>query len=45
MFEVAGRSVAMENAEDDIKNKVDIITASNNDDGVAIFLENILKEN
>ena len=45
MFEVAGKSVAMENAENDIKNRVDIITASNNDDGVAIFLENILKEN
>ena len=43
MFEVAGKSVAMENAENDIKNRVDIITASNNEDGVAVFLENILK--
>lgn len=45
MFEVAGKSVAMENAENDIKNRVDIITASNNEDGVAVFLENILKGN
>lgn len=45
MFETAGISVAMENAIDDIKNKVDIITASNNEDGVAIYLENIIKNN
>lgn len=43
MFEVAGKSVAMENAENDIKKMADIITASNNADGVAIFLENLLK--
>ncbi len=45
MFKVVGKSVAMENAEHDIKNIVDIITTSNNNDGVALFLERLLKEN
>ena len=43
MFEVVGKSVAMKNAEDYIKNKADIVIDSNNDDGVAIYLEKILK--
>lgn len=42
MFEVAGLSVAVDNASDDIKNKVDYITLSNDEDGVAVFLEEIL---
>lgn len=43
MFEAAGLSVAVANASDYIKNKVDFITLSNDEDGVAIFLEKILK--
>lgn len=42
MFEVAGLSVAVANASDDIKNKVDHITLSNDEDGVAIFLETLI---
>ena len=42
MFEVAGLSVAVDNASDDIKSKVDYITLSNDEDGVAVFLEGIL---
>ena len=38
-----GKSVAMKNAEDYIKNKADIVIDSNNDDGVAIYIEEILK--
>ena len=45
MFEVAGTSVAMENAEKSIKQKVDEITLSNNENGVAIYLEKIIKNN
>ena len=35
MFEGVGLSVAMENAVDEVKEKADYITSSNNDDGVA----------
>ena len=42
MFEAAGLSVAVDNAPDDIKNKVDCITLSNDEDGVALFLESLL---
>lgn len=42
MFSVVGKSVAMENAIGDIKDRVDFVTASNNCDGVAVFLESIL---
>lgn len=42
MFKVAGLSVAVANASEDIKNKVDYITLSNDEDGVAIFLETLL---
>ena len=42
MFEVAGLSVAVANASEDIKNKVDYITLSNDEDGVALFLESLL---
>ena len=43
MFETAGLSVAVANASDDIKSKVDHITLSNDEDGVAIFLETLTK--
>lgn len=39
MFEVAGKSVVMENANDKVKAYADVITSSNDDDGVAKFLE------
>lgn len=39
MFEVCGIRVAMGNANDDLKNKSDYITLSNEEDGVAYFLE------
>lgn len=42
MFEVAGLSVAVDNAFDDIKSKVDYITLSNDEDGVAVFLETLI---
>ena len=42
MFEAAGLSVAVNNASDDIKNKVDRVILSNDEDGVAIFLETLL---
>ena len=35
MFECAGLKIAMENADEKLKEKADFITASNNDDGVA----------
>ena len=42
MFKVAGLSVAVANASDDIKSKVDCITLSNDEDGVAVFLETLI---
>lgn len=42
MFEEAGISVAVANASDDIKNKADYVTLSNNEDGVAIFFEKLI---
>jgi len=39
MIETAGIGVAMENATDEVKAAADSITLSNNDDGVAEFLE------
>ncbi|MDH6367930.1 MULTISPECIES: HAD family hydrolase [Breznakia] len=45
MFEVAGLSVAMKNAPDAVKEKVDVVTLSNDDSGVAYAIENyVLKE-
>ena len=44
MFDVVGHSVAMGNAPDDIKRIVDEVTDSNNEDGVAKFLEKLNKE-
>lgn len=41
MFEIAGLSVAMENANEEVKKYADIITLSNEEDGVAIFLEKL----
>jgi len=37
MFEVAGLSVAVDNALDNIKNNVDYVILSKDEDGVAFF--------
>ena len=42
-FEVSTRSFAMENAPEEIKKRASDITKSNNDDGVAYAIEEILK--
>ena len=44
MFEVTGRSVAMGNAFDFVKNQATEVTLSNDEDGVAVFIEKLLKE-
>ena len=44
MFEIVGHSVAMGNASEDIKKIVDEVTDTNNEDGVAKFLEKLNKE-
>lgn len=43
IMQVVGYSVAMGNAFDQIKDKASAITLSNNEDGIAIFLEDFLK--
>lgn len=43
MFEQVGYKVAVDNAIDIVKEKADEITLSNDEDGVAVFLEKILK--
>lgn len=44
MFEVAGTGVAMGNAVDPIKDMADFVTKSNNEDGIAYYLENFLEK-
>lgn len=44
MFEQVGYKVAMGNAIDIVKEKADEITLSNDEDGVAVFLDKMLKE-
>jgi len=44
MFETVGHSVVMENANDKIKKYADEITASNENNGVALFLEKLLNK-
>lgn len=43
MFEQVGYKVAVDNAIDTVKEKADEITLSNDEDGVAVFLEKLLK--
>ena len=43
MLEYAGFSIAMGNASEDIKSACDHVTLSNNEDGVAVWMENYLK--
>lgn len=47
MFEVAGTGVAMGNAVEPIKNVADFVTKTNNEDGIAYYLEKFVlnKEN
>ena len=45
MIRECGIGVAMGNAPQDIKDAADIITASNDEDGVAIILEKLLENN
>lgn len=42
MFKVVGHSVAMGNANDKVKEYANEVTESNEDDGVAVFLEKLL---
>jgi Cof subfamily protein (haloacid dehalogenase superfamily) len=44
MFEVAGMSVAVANASAEVKSRASMITASNNDDGVAQAMETLMRE-
>ena len=44
MFEYVGYKVAVDNAIDVVKEKADEITLSNDEDGVAIYLEKLLDE-
>ena len=42
MFKIVGYSVAMENSSDEVKSYADHVTKSNEEDGVAIFLEKLI---
>ena len=44
MFKVAGISVAVGNAPDEVKNNANYVTTTNDEDGVALFLETLLKK-
>lgn len=39
MLELCGLGVAMGNAIDEVKNRADIVIGSNDDDGIAFFIE------
>ena len=43
MFEKTGLSVAMGNANDEVKSKAKYVTLTNNENGVAFVLENLIK--
>ena len=45
MFEQVGYRVAVDNAIDIVKERADEISLSNDEDGVAVYLEKLLKEN
>jgi len=42
MLEFAGRGVAMANSPEEVKRAADAVTVSNNEDGVAVVLEELL---
>ena len=43
MIDIAGFGVAVENSTDQLKKHADYITKSNDEDGVAFFLETLIK--
>lgn len=43
MFETSGIKIAVENADKVLKDKADVVVASNNNDGVVEAIEGILK--
>lgn len=45
MFSVVGKSVAMGNAKDDIKSFADEVTLSNDEFGLAVYLDKLVEEN
>lgn len=45
MLKYAGFSVAMGNAPDTVKKKADFVTGTNNEDGIAMFVEKLLDKN
>ena len=45
MLAYAGRGVAMANGVEELKEKADEVTASNDEDGIGIVIERILEEN
>ena len=42
MFEAAGISIAMGNAREEVKAKATFVTASNDEDGVAVAIKDII---
>ena len=44
MFHECGYSVAVENASEDLKELVDYVTKSNDEDGVSLFLEKLINK-
>ncbi|MBO6012065.1 MAG: HAD family phosphatase [Bacteroidales bacterium] len=44
MIRLAGLGVAMDNADESVKQSADLVTASNNDDGVALVIEKLILE-
>ena len=40
MLELCGTGVAMENAIDEVKERADIVIGSNDEEGIADFIEN-----
>ena len=42
MFEAAGLSIAMGNAREDVKAKASFVTTSNDEEGVAFAIKNII---
>lgn len=44
MLAYAGRSVAMANAVDELKEQADEVTASNDEDGIAVTVKRLLQE-
>lgn len=39
MLELCGKGIAMGNAADEVKEKADLVIGSNDEDGIAVYLE------